>query len=276
VGTLYLVATPIGNLEDVTLRALRVLREAAVIAAEDTRHTRKLLTRYEIGTPLVSYHAHNERARADQLVARLADGNVAVVTDAGTPTVSDPGGVLVAAALAAGHRVVPVPGPSAALAALAASGLPTERFLFVGFLPRVAKERRAALRQLRDEPGTLVLYEAPHRLRAMLTDARAELGGRPAAAARELTKIHEEIVRGTLDDLITRFGAQPPRGELTVVIGGAPVPVPEPSSVDPLPLLRAALASGLKPRAAAAQVARECGRSPRDLYTLLIRSNSGP
>lgn len=273
-GTLYLVATPIGNLEDVTLRALRVLREASLVAAEDTRHTRKLFARHEIATPLVSYHAHNERPRAAELVERLSTGDVALVSDAGTPTVSDPGREVVAAALAAGHRVVPIPGPSAALAALIASGLPTDRFLFVGFLPRVAKERRAALRQLRDEPGTLIFYEAPHRLRATLADARAELGDRDAAAARELTKLHEEVVRGRLDDLVARYAEQPPRGEFTVVVAGAPPPTP--TEVDPLPLLRAAIARGLKPRAAAANVAALTGRSPRDLYTLLIRSNAGP
>ncbi len=269
-GTLYLVATPIGNLEDVTLRALRVLREVAVIAAEDTRQTRKLLAHHGIETPLVSYHAHNERTRAAELVALLDEGDVAVVSDAGTPTVSDPGRAVVAGALAAGHHVVPIPGPSAVLAALAASGLPTDRFLFVGFLPRRAKERRATLTGLRAEPGTLVLFEAPHRLRPMLADALEVLGDRPAVAARELTKRHEELVRGSLSSLVEHFTREEPRGELTLVVGGSAGAAAE---VDADQALREALARGLKPRAAAAEVSRQTGIPSRALYRL-IRSPS--
>lgn len=269
-GILYLVATPIGHLEDVTLRALRVMREVAVIAAEDTRHTRKLLAHHGIATPLVSYHAHNQRTRGAVLVDRLSADDVALVTDAGTPAISDPGEALVAAAVAAGHRVVPVPGPSAVLAALTASGLPTARFLCIGFLPRATEQRRAAIRSLRDEAGTIVCFEAPHRLRATLGDLRAELGSRPAVAARELTKLHEELVRGTLDDLIGHFEQKQPRGELTLVIGGAPERA---SDEDAEALLDAALKSGMKPRAAAAHVARLTGLESRALYRGLIRSN---
>lgn len=271
VGTLYLVATPIGNLEDVTLRALRVLREVAVIAAEDTRQTRKLLAHHGIATPLVSFHAHNEPARAEQLVARLAADDVAVVSDAGTPSISDPGESLVRAAIGAGHRVVPIPGPSAVLAALTASGLSAAQFLFVGFLPRTGKARRAAIESLRDEPATLVLYEAPHRLRAALPDLRATLGDRPAAAARELTKLHEEIIRGTLDSLIAHFTATEPRGEFTLVVAGAE---PRVAEHDVEALLVEATRRGLKPRAAAAEVARITGLESRGLYDRLIRSKS--
>jgi 16S rRNA (cytidine1402-2'-O)-methyltransferase len=277
VGTLYLVATPIGNLEDVTLRALRVLGEVGLIAAEDTRQTRKLLAHHGITTPLVSCHAHNERARAAQLAAQLAERDVALVSDAGTPTISDPGGALVEAALAAGHRVVPIPGPSAVLAALAASGLPTARFLFVGFPPRHAAERRAALAELRAEPSTLVLFEAPHRLRGTLADALAVLGDRSAAAARELTKLHEELVRGTLGSLVQHFAHEAPRGEFTLVVGGAIGDAARPdepvAGVDALAALDAALARGLKPRAAAAEVSRQTGIPSRSLYRL-IRSDS--
>jgi 16S rRNA (cytidine1402-2'-O)-methyltransferase len=221
-GTLYIVATPIGNLEDITLRALRVLREVSAIAAEDTRHTRKLLTHYDIHTPLVSYHEHNERTAAPALVQRLLGGeNLALVSDAGTPGISDPGYRLTVAAAAAGITIAPVPGPAALTAALSVSGLPTDRFVFEGFLPEKADQRKERLRLLRDEPRTLVFYEAPHRLKNCLSDVEEILGARPAALARELTKIHEEVLRGSLGEIRARSESAETRGEVVLVVHGA-------------------------------------------------------
>lgn len=273
-GTLYLVATPIGNLEDITLRALRILREVDLIACEDTRHTQKLLHHYEIRKPLVSYHAHNERQRAEELVARLGRGeNIALVSDAGTPLVSDPGHRLVALAIERGIPVVPVPGASALLVALAASGFPPDEFLFVGFLPARAGERRRALERLAAEPRILVFFEAPHRLRASLEDALARLGDRRAVIARELTKLHEEFHRGTVRELLESLPE--PRGEMTVLIAGAVKDkVSEASSAT-----RGTLADrveelirtkGLDRKAALKQAARERGLSKRDAYRQLL------
>jgi 16S rRNA (cytidine1402-2'-O)-methyltransferase len=220
VGVLYLVATPIGNLEDITLRALRVLREADQIAAEDTRHTQKLLTHYEISRPLVSYHEHNEVTRAPELIVVLEQGaKIALVSDAGMPLVSDPGHRLVALCVRHHIPVVPVPGASAALTALAASGLPNEEFLFVGFLPQRSGERRRALERLRIEDRTLILYEAPHRIAECVADAREILGDRPACLARELTKVHEEFRRGLLSEIEETLRERPAKGEITLLIG---------------------------------------------------------
>ncbi|MHB8730327.1 MAG: 16S rRNA (cytidine(1402)-2'-O)-methyltransferase [bacterium] len=220
-GTLYVVATPIGNLEDISLRALRVLRDAALIAAEDTRRTRKLLTHYRIPARLVSLREHNERSRAPVLVRRLLDGDsIALVSDAGTPGLSDPGATLVRAAADAGVPVVPVPGASAVLAALVASGLAPEPVTFFGFLAARGAERRRALEAMRDLPHTLVIFEAPHRLRKTLEDLLEVLGDRRIAVARELTKIHEEVHRATLSEAVRAFSAHPPRGEFTLVIEG--------------------------------------------------------
>jgi 16S rRNA (cytidine1402-2'-O)-methyltransferase len=219
-GVLYLVATPIGNLEDITLRALRVLREADQIAAEDTRHTQKLLTHYEISRPLVSYHEHNEVTRAPELIVALEQGaKIALVSDAGMPLVSDPGHRLVALCVRHHIPVVPVPGPSASLTALAASGLPNEEFLFVGFLPQRSGERRRALERLRIEDRTLILYEAPHRIAECVADAREILGDRPACLAREVTKIHEEFRRGKLSEIEDTLRERPAKGEITLLIG---------------------------------------------------------
>ena len=220
-GTLYLVATPIGNLEDITLRALRVLREVPLIAAEDTRRTRKLLTHYEIKTPLVSYHEHSKAARSEQLLDKLAEHDLALVTDAGTPGISDPGFGLVQSALAAGWQVVPIPGPSAPLAALVASGLPADRFLFVGYLPRKVGERRKILASLRDQSATLLFFEVPHRVLDSLQDLADILGDdRQAAVARELTKVHEQFLRGRLADVLAEVRSQPARGEYTLIVEG--------------------------------------------------------
>jgi 16S rRNA (cytidine1402-2'-O)-methyltransferase len=217
--TLYVVATPIGNLEDVTLRALRVLREVSLIAAEDTRTTRKLLAHHGIRQRLVSYNDHNKAARIPRLLHALREGDVALVSEGGTPVISDPGLDLVAAAADAGFAVVPVPGPSAVTAALAVSGLPSRQFTYLGFLPRRAGERRRLFAALRDDPRTLVAFESPHRLRASLTALLDGLGDRRVAVCRELTKAFEEVFRGTLSQALAHFAE--PRGEFTLVIEGA-------------------------------------------------------
>ena len=221
-GTLFLVGTPIGNLEDITLRAVRILKEVDQIACEDTRHTQKLLAHYEIHKPLVSYHEHNEMTRAPELIVALEQGaKIALVSDAGMPLVSDPGHRLVS--LCARHRipVVPVPGPSAVLAALSASALPAEEFLFVGFLPARSGERRRALERLRIEDRTIIFYEAPHRIEDTVRDAREILGDRQACLAREVTKLHEEFRRGRLSEISVSLEERPPRGEITLLIGAA-------------------------------------------------------
>jgi len=219
-GCLYLVGTPIGNLEDITLRALRILKEVDQIACEDTRHTLKLLTHYDIHKPLVSYHEHNELTRAPELVVALEQGaKIALVSDAGMPLVSDPGHRLVTLCLRHHLPVVPIPGPSALLASLSASGLPNEEFLFVGFLPARSGERRRALERLRIEDRTIILYEAPHRVSDCVADAREVLGNRNACIAREVTKLHEEFRRGKLSELSTSLEQRPARGEITLLIG---------------------------------------------------------
>ena len=221
-----MVATPIGNLEDITLRALRILKEVDQIACEDTRHSQKLLTHYNIQKPLVSYHEHNEMTRAPELVLAMEEGaQIALVSDAGMPLVSDPGYRLVTLSLRHRLPVIPIPGPSALLAALSASGLPNEEFLFAGFLPARRGERRRALERLRIEDRTIILYEAPHRIEETLSDAREVLGDRPACLAREVTKLHEEFRRGTLSELAASLSEKPARGEITLLIG--PVPAEE-------------------------------------------------
>jgi 16S rRNA (cytidine1402-2'-O)-methyltransferase len=217
---LYLVGTPIGNLEDITLRAVRILKEADQIACEDTRHTQKLLTHYDIHKPLVSYHEHNELTRAPELVMAMEQGaKIALVSDAGMPLVSDPGHRLVTLCLRHKIPVVPIPGPSALLASLSASGMPTEEFLFVGFLPARSGERRRALERLRIEERTIILYEAPHRVEECVADVLEILGDRPACLAREVTKVHEEFVRGKLSEIRSAIEERPPRGEITLILG---------------------------------------------------------
>ncbi len=218
--TLYLVATPIGNLEDMSPRAVRILREVTLIAAEDTRHTGRLLAHFDIHTPLTSYFEHNKLSKQDKILAALAIGDVALVSDAGTPAINDPGYELVRAALAAGFHVSPVPGPSAPLAALAASGLPSEAFLYLGYLPRKTAERKTFLQPIATLPYTLIFLETPHRLLESLADLQAVLGDRPIAVARELTKLHEQIWRGNLSAALAYFESNPPRGEFTLVVGG--------------------------------------------------------
>ncbi|RLC73215.1 MAG: 16S rRNA (cytidine(1402)-2'-O)-methyltransferase [Chloroflexi bacterium] len=220
--TLYIVATPIGNLEDVTLRALEVLRQVELIAAEDTRRTKHLLSKYEIKTPVTSYHEHNKRTKLPRLLQHLEQKDLALVSEAGMPGISDPGYELIAAAIERGFRVVPIPGPSAITTALAASGLPTRQFIYLGFLPRKRGERRKLLQQLSEEQRTLVAFESPYRLRAALEDLRDVLGERRLAIGRELTKLHEEIFYGTPSEALEHFSQ--PRGEFTLVIEGKSKP----------------------------------------------------
>ncbi|MEG6521315.1 16S rRNA (cytidine(1402)-2'-O)-methyltransferase [Desulfotomaculum sp. 1211_IL3151] len=221
-GTLYLCATPIGNLEDITLRALRILKEVDCIAAEDTRHTRKLLSHFDIHTPLLSYHSHSSEGKEEQLIMRLKQGeNIALVSDAGMPGISDPGADLVRLALEQEIIVVPLPGASAGIAALVASGLPTNKFVFEGFLSNQRKTRRKQLQALKSEQRTMIFYESPHRLTDTLKDMLQELGDRPGVVARELTKVHEEFKRGLLSQLLVHYDNNHPRGEVCLIVGGA-------------------------------------------------------
>jgi 16S rRNA (cytidine1402-2'-O)-methyltransferase len=221
VGTLYLVATPIGNLDDITLRALHVLESVPLIAAEDTRHTLKLLTHFGLRRPLVSLHAHNEARQVASIIERLGQHDVALVSDAGTPALSDPGVRLVSAAVARGYPVVPVPGPSAVLAALVSSGLPTNQFTFLGFLPRKRGELERVLKEAGAGRRTFVFFESPHRVLKTLDIMASALGPRSLVVAREITKVHEEFLRGTPATLLEHFKKAPPRGELTVVVAGS-------------------------------------------------------
>jgi 16S rRNA (cytidine1402-2'-O)-methyltransferase len=269
-GTLYLVATPIGNLEDISLRALRILREVSLIAAEDTRQTRKLLGRNEIRTPVVSYHEHNKQAREAEILEVLGRGDVALVSDAGTPGLSDPGYELVQAAIAAGFTVSPVPGPSAPVAALVASGLPADEFVFVGYIPRRSADRLRLFDRLSREKRTIVAFEAPHRLRRSLDDLVATFGeDRPAVTCRELTKVHEEILRDSLGGIKDHFGRVDPRGEFTLVIGGAPEGMTWQAD-EVRRALAVWLGSGMSPTQAARIVAAEAGWSRREVYRLAV------
>jgi 16S rRNA (cytidine1402-2'-O)-methyltransferase len=269
-GRLVVCPTPIGNLEDVTLRVLSALRDATVIACEDTRRTRVLLERYGVSAKLVSYHEHNERARAAQLVERMHHGDVvALVSDAGTPLVSDPGFVLVRACVAAGLAVEVLPGPSAALSALVASALPADTWRFVGYLPR----KRGEFAGLFRAPETIVAFESPNRVAASL-GALAELDAqRPVVVCRELTKLHEEIVRGTAAELAARYAEQPPRGEVVLVLGGAPAS--EPELAPALDALRRLVAAGAKPRPASSVVASLTGVKANTLYRALMADPTG-
>jgi 16S rRNA (cytidine1402-2'-O)-methyltransferase len=265
-GLLYLVATPIGNLEDITYRAVRLLGEADVIACEDTRQTRKLLDHYGIQKPTVSYHEHNEAERTQDLIARLNTGaTVALVSDAGMPLVSDPGYRLVRAAVDAGIPVQPVPGPSASLAALAASGLPTDAFYFGGFLPAKAGQRARALEALANQEATLVFYEAPHRILETLEAVETALGPRPVVVAREITKIHEEFLRGTPAEVRAQLAARDSvKGEITLLIGKATSPAPDERPIEEA--VDALVREGVPRMEAIKQVARRRGLSKREVY----------
>jgi 16S rRNA (cytidine1402-2'-O)-methyltransferase len=266
-GTLYLVATPIGNLEDMSPRAVRTLHEVRLIASEDTRVTRKLLTHFGLHTPLTSYFEHNKLTKLENILTALAEGDVALVSDAGTPTINDPGFELVRGALEAGHSICPIPGPSAPLAALAASGLPTNSFLYLGYLPRKSSERLVLAGQIENLPYTLIFLESPHRLLASLNDLASSLGNRQIAVARELTKLHEEIWRGNITAAIEHLTGNEPRGEFTLVVAGRS------NNRDPKwtkDEILAAIHSGLKrgdsPSALAKRLAQESGWERKGIY----------
>jgi len=274
-GTLYLVATPIGNLEDITARALRILRQVRLIAAEDTRHTGRLLSHYDIRTPLTSYHEHNKLTKLERVLSTLDTGDVALVSDAGTPGLNDPGYELVRAALEAGYAVSPIPGPSAPISALVASGLPTDSFLYLGYLPRKSAERRNLLEQIAALPYTLVFLEAPHRLLAALQDIQEMLGDREMSVAREITKLHEEFFRGNVSQAQAHFQAQAPRGEITLVVSGQS----SEAQVWPEERLRTALVQALElgepPSQLARRMADASGWPRRKVYDLVTQLTKG-
>jgi 16S rRNA (cytidine1402-2'-O)-methyltransferase len=268
-GTLYLVATPIGNLEDVSPRALRILREACLIAAEDTRLTRKLLAHFDLHTPLTSYFEYNKATKLDTILFALQDGDVALVSDAGTPAINDPGYELVRAALSAGFTICPIPGPSAPIAALAASGLSTEAFLYLGYLPRRSSERRALAGQIVNLPYTLIFLESPHRLLSGLADLETYLGDRQIAVARELTKVHEEIWRGTISAARAYFTTHEPRGEFTLVLAGKTESDKRKwGEEEVMTAIKSGLKSGESSSTLARRLAEEGGWDRRKIYKL--------
>lgn len=269
-STLYLVATPIGNLEDVSARALRTLREAHLIAAEDTRQTSKLLQRYDIHTPCISYHEHNKLVRLANVLEALEAGDVALVSDAGTPALNDPGYELVRAVIAAGHRVSPIPGACAPIAALVASGLPTDAFLYLGYMPRKPGERRRLLDRIIEMPYTLVFLEAPHRLLSALDDLQASLGDRKVAIGRELTKLHEEFFRGTLSEARQHFTQNPPRGEFTLVLEGGKIQATRWTEERLDASLKNHLAKGETGSQLSARLAETSGWTKKEIYRRLL------
>lgn len=270
-STLYLVATPIGNLEDISARALRLLGEVKLIAAEDTRQTAKLLQRYNIHTPSLSYHEHNKLVRLERVLDALQEGDVALVSDAGTPGLNDPGYELVRAVIASGHQVSPVPGACAPIAALVASGLPTDAFLYLGYLPRKQLERRRLLAEISSLPYTLIFLETPHRLRSALEDLQAELGDRQIAVGRELTKLHEEIFHGSLSAASQHFTEHPPRGEFTLILAGKPSQTERWTEEHLNAELQAHLTAGEPASQLAAGLAAASGWSRREIYRQLLK-----
>lgn len=283
-GTLYIVATPIGNLEDITLRAIRVLKEADLVAAEDTRHTRHLLDRYQIDTQLTSYHDHNKEEKAPVLVARMLEGkSVALVSDAGTPGISDPGYFLINLAIDRKIPVVPIPGATAAIAALSVSGMPTDRFLFEGFLPAKHLARLKRLQELSKEERTIIFYEAPHKIIRSVADMLAALGDRRVVITRELTKIHEETIRGTLSECLKRLQEGTIKGEFTVILHGA-TQEPLKQDIDTTEFLKNLIIHrGLSKKEAISVAAEELGLPKKDVYkeslkldnTLKVAQNKG-
>ncbi len=272
-GTLFLTATPIGNLEDMSLRGMRILREVGLIAAEDTRHTRQLLTHFDIHTPLISYYEHNKLTRLDTILAALSQGDVALVSDAGTPAINDPGYELVKAALAAGHSISPVPGPCSPIAALVASGLPTDSFLYLGYLPRKTSERKALFERVGKLPYTLIFLESPHRVLESLADMQVFLGDREAVAARELTKLFEQFIRGTISQVRAHFLQNEPRGEFVLVIGGQVESSGEKWSE---PALLAAIdksiLDGKKAKEISAELSETSGWGKKEIYALVTKA----
>jgi len=271
-GTLYLVATPIGNLEDMSPRAVRILREARLIAAEDTRHSGKLLQHFAIETKLTSYFEHNKLGKLDKILAALEQGDVALISDAGTPAINDPGYELVRAALAAGFDVRPVPGPSAPLAALAVSGLPTDSFLYLGYLPHKSTERKKVIREVSALRHTLIFLESPYRVSEALQDLLNELGDRPVCVAREMTKMFEEYWRGPLSAALTHFSAQPARGEFTLVVQGQIDAVQKWPIADMLSAIKAGQKKGSSARDISTNLAADSGWSKKEIYALILQN----
>ena len=270
-GSLYIVPTPIGNLEDLTFRAVRVLKEVDLIAAEDTRHTQVLLDHYGIRTPVTSYHEHNERSKAHALVEQLRGGtSIALLCDAGTPIVSDPGYRLVIESIRVGVQVIPLPGPSAVIAALSAAGLPTDRFGFEGFLPAKKSERRSTLESLKEDTRTLIFYEAPHRLKETLADMADIFGNREIAIAREISKVHEEFLRGAIREILDRLEQQNVRGEITLVVQGATTraPIPEEKVINEI---RQLAENGVRVKEISELVGARHGISKREIYRLALQ-----
>ena len=269
-GTLYLVATPIGNLEDMSPRAVRVMREATLIAAEDTRHTGKLLKHFEIKTPITSYFEHNKLNKLEFILEKLSTGDVALVSDAGTPAVNDPGYELVRAALASNFEVKPVPGPSAPIAALTASGLPTDSFLYLGYLPHKASERRKALAQIANLPYTLIFLESPYRVIESLEDILSTLGDRQICVAREMTKMFEEYWRGAVSGAVGHFKSQPVRGEFTLVIEGKRKDESEKWTEEELmKVIEDKLEAGKSAKDISSELSTQSGWSKKEIYTLV-------
>lgn len=266
--TLYLVGTPIGNMEDITFRAVRILKEVSLVAAEDTRRARILFARHGIQTPLTSYHEQGQGSKAGAIVRKLIDGDVALISEAGMPSISDPGFGLVRAALAAGITVEAIPGPSAVTTAIAVSGLAADRFLFLGFLPRTGPQRRKALAPFAGQPYTLLILESPHRIKECLRDLGTVLGQRRIAVCRELTKLHEEVFRGTIAEARAHFSE--PRGEFTLVVEGSLAESEAVSDVDVADRLKELEAGGLSSRDAVAQVTTETGRPRREVYGVSV------
>lgn len=268
-SVLYIVATPIGNLEDISLRAIRVLREVNLIAAEDTRKTRRLLARYDIGTPMTSYYEHSKRSKLEYILERLKQEDIALVSEAGMPGLSDPGYELVTAASERGIRVVPIPGPSAVITALVVSGLPTDRFSYLGFLPHKTAARKRLLESAAGEPGSIVVLETPHRLRAALEDIKLVLGDRRIAVCRELTKRFEEVYRGTVSQASEHF--RTPRGEFTLVIEGKRAPKQPPMTAEIEEQLHYQYLSGATAKEAIARIAGETGLPRKELYRTWLK-----
>lgn len=269
-STLFIVATPIGNLEDLSFRAQRVLTEVNLIAAEDTRQSRVLLNHYQISTQMTSYHEHNEAKQVEFILEALTQGDVALISDAGTPTVNDPGYPLVKAAIQAGHTISPIPGPSAPIAALTASGLPTDAFLYLGYIKRKTSERIQQLEDVKDQPHTLIFLETPHRLQDSLAELYSVLGDRQICIAREMTKLYEEFIRGTISEVIDQLEGTKPRGEVTLVVEGNT----SPSRWSENKLAKAvqqAAESGESPSRAARRISKESGWPRRDIYDMLVK-----
>ena len=275
-GTLFLVATPIGNLEDMSPRAVRILREVQLIAAEDTRHTRQLLTHFDIHTPLTSYYEHNKLSKLDAILTALSQGDVALVSDAGTPAINDPGYELVKAAINAQHIISPVPGPSAPIAALAASGLPTDAFLYLGYLPRKTSERKALFGQVGALPYTLIFLESPHRVLDSLTDMQAFLGDREVAAARELTKVYEQVVRGRISQVRAHFVETEPRGEFVLIVSGQTTDASGEiwSESELFASIQATRNDGRPAKEIAAELAQKSGWARREIYKIMLGDRS--